>query len=124
MTVFIDSDILMEVLHGQDPEVLSKWRALAEAETPMLCSPVATAEIWSAARANEHVGIVRLFRPLLCTPIDCETGKLAGEYLRKYSRSHELKIADAFIAAAAIRHNAALWTRDRKRYPMQKLSFY
>jgi predicted nucleic acid-binding protein len=54
----------------------------------------------------------------------CETGKLAGEYLRKFSRSHGLTTVDALIAAAAIRHYAALWTRNRERYPMQELSFY
>jgi predicted nucleic acid-binding protein len=61
---------------------------------------------------------------LLCASIDHETGKLAGEHLRKFARSHGLKIADALIAAAASRHGAALWTRDRARYPMQELSFY
>jgi predicted nucleic acid-binding protein len=104
MTVFIDSDVLMEVLRGQDEGILTRWRSLAQ--------------------AREHVRIEQFFRPLLCPPIDCETGKLAGEYLRKFSRSHGLKTADALIAAAAIRHHAALWTRNRERYPMQELSFY
>jgi predicted nucleic acid-binding protein len=67
---------------------------------------------------------MKLFRPLLCIPIDREIGKLAGEYLRKYANSQELKLVDALIAASAIRHQAALWTRDRHRYPIQELSFY
>ncbi len=124
MTVFIDSDILIDVLRGQDQAILSTWRSLAEAEGALIVSPVSVAEIWSAARAHEHVQIMQLFHPLLCASIDCETGKLAGEYLRKFARSHGLKIADALIAAAASRHGAALWTRDRARYPMQELSFY
>jgi predicted nucleic acid-binding protein len=124
MTVFVDSDVLMEILRGQDQAILSTWRSLAEAEAVLLFSPVSAAEIWSAAQAHEHVRLVQLFRPLLCASIDCETGKQAGEYLRKYSRTYDLKIADALIAVAAIRHHAALWTRDRKRYPMHELSFY
>ena len=124
MTVFIDSDILIDVLRGQDQAILSAWRSLAETDAALLVSPVSIAEIWSAARAHEHVQILQLFRPLLCASIDCETGKQAGEYLRKFSKTYDLKIADALIAAAAIRHGAALWTRDRARYPMQELSFY
>jgi predicted nucleic acid-binding protein len=114
----------MEILLGQDQAILSSWRPLAAAEAVLLYSPISAAEIWAAARSHEHVQLVQLFRPMLCASIDCETGKLAGEYLRKYSRTYDLKIADALIAAAAIRHHAALWTRDRKRYPMHELSFY
>jgi hypothetical protein len=124
MTVFIDSDILIDVLRGQDEDIVSRWRALSETDAAMIFSPISAAEIWAAARAHEHVQIVQLFRPMLCASIDHETGKLAAEYLRKFARSHGLKIADALIAAAASRHGAAMWTRDRARYPMQELSFY
>jgi predicted nucleic acid-binding protein len=124
MTVFIDSDILMEVLRGADSQVLSNWESLANDDTAMLFSAVSAAEIWSAARASEHVHITRLFRPLLCVPVDQEIGKQAGEYLRKHAQSQNLRLADALIAASAIRHQAALWTRDRRRYPMPDLSFY
>lgn len=124
MTVFIDSDILMDVLRGQDRHILSLWESLAKAETAMLFSPVSAAEIWTAARASEHVQISRMFRPLLCVPIDREIGKQAGEYLRKFGKSHELTLIDALIAASAIRHQAALWTQHRDRYPMQEVSFY
>jgi len=43
---------------------------------------------------------------------------LAGEYLRRYNKSHNLKIADALIAASAVQNQADLWTRNRKHYPM------
>src|SRR5579862_1480162 len=98
MTVFIDSDILMDVLRGQDRHILSLWESLAKAETALLFSPVSAAEIWTAARASEHVRISRMFRPLLCVPIDREIGKQAGEYLRKFGKSHELTLIDALIA--------------------------
>ncbi|HEY1987508.1 MAG TPA: PIN domain-containing protein [Terracidiphilus sp.] len=124
MTVFIDSDVLIEVLKGQDEDLLAAWSALGKTDAALLFSPVSVAEVWAAARSYEHVQINQIFRPLLCASIDHETGKLAGEYLRKFSRSHDLKVADALVAASAFRHNSALWTHDRKRYPMQELSFY
>lgn len=124
MTVLIDSDILMEVLRGENAQVVSLWHSLASAETAMLFSGISAAEIWAAARPAEHLQIMQLFRPLLCVPVDSEIGKLAGEYLRKFGRSHHLKLVDALIAASAVRHQAALWTHDRNRYPIQELSFY
>ena len=124
MTVFIDSDVLMEVLRGEDQDVVSLWHSLAKAETAILFSAISAAEIWAVARSSEHVPITKLFQSLLCIPVDYEIGKQAGEYLRKFCRSHHLKLVDALIAASAIRHQAALWTRDRSRYPIQELSFY
>jgi len=124
VTVLIDTDILMKVLRGEDSEVVSLWHSLATAETALLFSALTAAEIWGAARSSDHVKIMNLMRPLLCIPIDREIGKLAGEYLRKYGNSRDLKLADALIAASAIRHQAAVWTRHRHRYPIQELSFY
>jgi len=43
---------------------------------------------------------------------------------RTQPRSHSLEVPDALVAAAAIQYQAALWTRNRKHYPVPQLSFY
>jgi predicted nucleic acid-binding protein len=68
--------------------------------------------------------IARFFAPLTCVDLDEKIGQLAGEYLRQYSKSYNVKIADALIAASAAQNQAALWTRNRKHYPMPDLNFY
>jgi len=68
--------------------------------------------------------LTNFFRALLCAPTDYETGRQAGDYLRQYRKSHGLQVSDALIAAAAVLNRAALWTRNRKHYPMKELSFY
>ena len=66
-----------------------------------------------------------LFRSaLLCVALDYETGRLAGDYLRQYGKSHGVELGDALIGAAAHLNGAELWTRNRKRYPMPELSFF
>ena len=90
----------------------------------VLYSPVTAVELWAAARAREHEGLSNLFRSLLCVPIDGETGRRAGDYLRDYRKSHSVELGDALIAAKAILNNAELWTRNRKHYPMRDVSFY
>jgi predicted nucleic acid-binding protein len=124
MPIFIDSDVLFEILRGEDHEVLGLWDSLSGANTAMLFSSISEAEIWAAARSAEHVRIMRLFRPMLCVSVDREIGKLAGEYLRKFGASRQLKLVNALIAASAFRHQAALWTRNRGRYPVEGITFY
>jgi hypothetical protein len=35
-----------------------------------------------------------------------------------------VELGDALIAAGAVLNNAALWTRNRKHYPMKELAFF
>lgn len=124
MTVLVDSDILIEVSRGRDQKILTQWEKLARSEDRVLYSPVTAAELWAGAWPREHEALSNLFRTLLCAPIDDETGRRAGDYLRQYRKSHGVELGDALIAAAAGLNNAALWTRNRKHYPMKDSSFY
>ena len=124
MSVLIDSDIVIEVLRGRDQAILAQWSELADSHSPILVSPITFAEVGAGAFASERTIISRFFAPLTSVAIDQKIGQLAGEYLRRYSKSHNLKIADALIAAAAVQNQAALWTRNHKHYPMPDVSFY
>ncbi len=124
MTVLVDSDILIEVTRGRDQPILSRWDELSQSEVVILYSPVTAAELWTGARPREHEALNHLFRALLCAPIDSETGRQAGEYMRQYRKSHAVELGDALIAATAVLHRANLWTRNRKHYPMKELVFY
>jgi hypothetical protein len=75
-------------------------------------------------RPREHEALTNFFRTLSCVPIDYETGRQAGDYLRHYRKSHGMQIGDALIAATAVLNRAELWTRNRKHYPMKELKFY
>jgi predicted nucleic acid-binding protein len=124
VSVLIDSDIVIEVLRARHQIFLSQWRFLADSHLPILVSPITIAEVGAGALPHEKQIISRFFSPLTCVAIDQKIGQLAGEYLRQYSKSHHLQIADALIAASAAQNQAALWTRNRKHYPMPHLSFY
>ena len=124
MTVFLDTDIAIEVLRAKNRGISSKWSALTESGAVVLYSPVVAAELWAGALPHEHQLISVFFRPLICIATDYEIGELAGALLRKFAKSHSLEIADALIAATAIQHKAPLLTRNRKYYPMPELKFY
>jgi predicted nucleic acid-binding protein len=122
MTILIDSDILIEVLRGRDKRIVEDWLKWGASANSILYSPVSQAELWAGARPSEQVAIANLFQALQCVPIDDEIGRLAGDYLRQYQKSHSLELGDALIAASAVLRSAAVWTRNRKHYPMRALS--
>jgi predicted nucleic acid-binding protein len=124
VTVLVDSDIVIEVCRERNRDILSQWRKLGVSGRAIMYSPVTAAELWTGVRPHEQETLVELFRSLLCAPIDYETGRQAGDYLRQYRKSHGLQITDALIAASAVLNRAELWTRNRKHYPMKDLSFY
>ena len=123
MTVLVDSGILIEVSRGREQAIVTRWMELSRSDSAILYSPVSAAELWAGARPSEHRALTDLFRALICAPIDGETGRQAGDYLRRYRKSHDLELGDALIASAALLNRATLWTRNRKRYPMKGLTF-
>jgi len=124
LTVLVDSDILIEVSRGRDAGILAKWTELSESNALILFSPVTAAELWAGARPSEYSKLEALFNTLSCVPADASIGRRAGEYLRRYRKSHSVELGDALIAAGALASGAQLWTRNRKHYPMRELSFY
>jgi predicted nucleic acid-binding protein len=124
MTVLIDSDILIDVSRGRDKVLLSRWLELGASDALILFSPVSAAELWAGARPAEHAYLESLFEALVCVQIDAALGRQAGEYLRRYRKSHAVELGDALIAASAVANGAQLWTRNRKHYPLPELKFY
>lgn len=124
MTVLVDSDILIEVSRGRDSAILAKWMELSESNALILFSSVTAAELWAGAKPSEHPALEALFDALVCVPIDVLVGRRAGDYLRRYRKSHAVELGDALIAASTVVSDGRLWTRNRKHYPMSELTFY
>lgn len=124
MTVLVDSDILIEISRGRDSAILAKWMELSESGALILFSPVNVAELWAGARPAEYSTLEALFDALVCVPADASVGRRAGEYLRRYGKSHSVELGDALIAASAVASGGQLWTRNRKHYPIPELTFY
>lgn len=124
MRVVVDSDVLIEVSRHRDGKLISAWLTLTESEIETMYSLVSAAELWAGALPHEHDVLTRLFHSIRCAPSNGETGKLAGDYLRNFRRSHGVELPDALIAAAAVQNGAMLWTRNRKHYPMKEIEFY
>jgi predicted nucleic acid-binding protein len=93
-------------------------RAIEETEGLLYITPVQIAEIHAGMRKKEREKTKKLLDSLLIIEIDREIGKLAGEFVKKYGKSHSVKLADALIGAATIVRGMKLWTFNKKHYPM------
>lgn len=122
--ILVDSDVLIEVTRARHPFLVARWEELIQSDANVFCSPISVAELWLGARTHEQDALEALFRGILCVPIDANVGRRAGEFLARYRKSHHLVLADAMIAATASIHDLALWTRNRRDYPMSEISFF
>jgi hypothetical protein len=124
IAVLLDTDVLIEVFRERDAEVAMRWRQCTKNDTFLAYSPVTEAEIFQAIHDDERPGVVEILDALICVPIDCHIGRMAGEYLRVYQKSHSLEMPDALIAATAAMGNLRLWTRNRRHFPMKDVHFF
>jgi len=122
--VLVDTDVIIEVLRDRDRALLSRWIALADGADAVLYSPVTVAELWHGMRPAEEAAVLGLLDAMIALPIDAQIGRRAGDYLRRFHKSHGVETADALIAATAATHACSLWTRNRKHYPMRDIHLY
>jgi predicted nucleic acid-binding protein len=122
--VLVDSDILIEVLRGHNPEVARLWASTVNANEALFYSPVTLAEIRHGMRDREREPTERVFSSMMSVPIETEIGTRAGDYLRAFHASHAIELGDALIAATASIHHLNLWTQNRKHFPMKDVRFF
>lgn len=122
--VLVDTDILIEVLRRRDQPLVERWKWLTAGPEWIFYSPVTAAELWQGIRPREEAEVQELLGTLTCIPITHDIGRTAGTYMQRYGPSHGLDLPDALIAATSVLHGCALWTRNRKHYPMPDLDLF
>ena len=83
-----------------------------------MVSVITIAELRAGMRVGEERALETLFAALIKVPVDELIARHAGDLRRKFGPSHGTGLADALIAASAIRHKARLITLNVKHYPM------
>jgi predicted nucleic acid-binding protein len=116
--LLIDSDILIDHLR-KEQSALRYIRQKIDDGSPLFISVISRIEILCGARKGEDETIRSLFDILTSVDVDTAIAEGAGEYLRKFRKSHALSIGDAVIAATAKEMSMKLVTRNIKHYPMK-----
>lgn len=120
----LDTDIVIHLLKKQ-PEIMARFLALKEAQVRFLISPIVVAEIYAGAFEREHKDIEAFFDLCQRIEIDSKTGRTAGHYAYCFRKAFTgISMEDFLIAATATAHACALWTGNRKHYPMPEVQFF
>ena len=119
--ILLDTDILISVLRGNERVTRQLDERQREADQ-FSYSAVTVSELWQGIRPTEERLTRQLLSQMECLSVDDVVGRLAGQYLQRYQRSHGVTLPDALIAATAVLRRSSLWTLNRRHYPMPELS--
>ncbi len=120
MNIILDSDVIIECLRG-NTKIIERIRKWHSSKHVISYTPVSLAEIHAGVRPGEEKTIRYFFQNLNFIAIDEKIGIKAGEYLQEYGKSHAVEIADALIGASTCLYADALFTRNKKHYPMDDI---
>jgi predicted nucleic acid-binding protein len=113
--LLIDTDVLIDYLRGY-PDAVDYVEAQQER---LLISVVTMAELSAGVREGEERSrLERFLRAFDIIPLDQRLAVQGGLYRRDYSKSHNVGLADARIAATATQGQVPLVTLNRKHFPM------
>ena len=120
-SLLIDSDILIDHLR-KEKNAFNFLEAEIEKGSLLFLSVISRTEIYAGMRKGEEEIVCNLFDVITPVNVDTTIADKAGEYLRKFSKSHALNIGDAIIAATASEMELSLATRNLKHYPMKDIT--
>jgi len=113
----VDSDILVAHLRGV--EAARDWLRTARGSGPLAVSAVSVTEITSEMRSAERREVWQLLGSFRVEPVTGPAAGRAGEFMRKYRRSHTgIGIADYLIAGTTDVRGLQLATLNVRHFPM------
>jgi predicted nucleic acid-binding protein len=116
--IVVDTDILIWILKGNEAIKRGFTELVLETKGHVFITPVQTAEIYAGIKEKEKIKTENFLQSFNIIEIDKQVGKLAGEFINNYGKSHNVTLADALIGAAAKVNGFKLWTLNKKHYPM------
>lgn len=114
MAICIDTNIFIDFLRGHQPAKHFLTKMLNQAD-PIYFSAITEAELLSGQSCKHtktREAIISLLNSFTKVEIDNPIAQLSG-YIK---RTHQTDLADAMIAATALKMEAALYTRNQKDY--------
>jgi predicted nucleic acid-binding protein len=118
MTVLVDTSVLVDHLRGNHAARDALAEAVARGDR-LAASVVVKVEILAGMRPEEECLTRRLLDAVEWFPVTDPIAERAGELANRFLRSHPgVDPVDYIIAATATLHDAALWTRNVRHFPM------
>jgi predicted nucleic acid-binding protein len=111
----LDTDVLIDYLRGR-PEAVTYLEGLTNT---LAISAITVAELYAGVRDGAERAKLDSFLAVFdIVPVEQEIAIKGGLHRRDYSKSHNIGLADALIAATAELSQATLVTLNAKHFPM------
>ena len=111
----LDTVVLIEYLRGSDRAA----EFLEQLDGELMISAITVAELSSGARGSDEMDALDQFvLAFEVVPVDEQLARAGGQLRQEYHTSHGVGLADALIAASAVKREAMLVTFNRRHYPM------
>ena len=119
--VLLDTDVVINLLKKKE-ETVEKITSFKEYE--FYISPIVVAEVYAGARPKEIAQIEELLSYFKSVEINNEIGLMTGKYANEFRKAFNgISLEDFMIAGTAKYYKLALWTYNKKHYPMRDLVF-
>ncbi|BDB42395.1 ribonuclease VapC [Mycobacterium kiyosense] len=117
--MLVDSDILIAHLRGR--AAARDWLRDARGEGPLAISVVSISELVGGMRSAERREVWQLLASFRAEPTTEIIARRAGDFMRRYQRSHSgIGLGDYLVAAAADVKGYEPATLNVKHFPMFK----
>ena len=115
MPYLVDTDVLIDVSRNNDAAI----DFLVQLGDSWSISIITALELVVGARNKKEVAqIDQLVAAYSAIPLTAEIGNSAYGLLRKFAKSHGLRVFDSLIAATAIEENLTLLSKNKKHFQM------
>ena len=116
----LDTNVLVQQLRNRPVPI--NLATLLPDQDVMYISAITYAEIMAGMHAHEETRTHLTLAACVCLPVDHLVADQAGRWLYQYARRGlQLTLADALIAATALRENLTLVTTNSRHFPMPEL---
>lgn len=113
--LMLDTDVMVDFLRGHPRAI-----ALVKGYSGTIILPsIVIAELYAGVQGDQELAAMDDFVALCrVVPITRELARAGGIHKRDYTKSHNIGLADAIVAATAQSEKADLKTLNVKHYPM------
>jgi tRNA(fMet)-specific endonuclease VapC len=115
MSYLVDTDVLIDVSRNNEAAI----EFLDQLDDSWSVSIITALELVVGARNKKEVAeIDQLVATYSAIPLTSEIGHSSYGLLRRFAKSHGLRVFDSLIAATALEENLTLVTRNKRHFQM------
>ena len=122
MKAFVDSDLLIRHLRGENKALMLLKRLRDDEQMDLWIGAMQRAEVVFFMRPAEESSTLSFLAQFQTAPIDQQIIDKAGKFYRKWNPRNGTDVNDAILAATVLLTGGKIYTLNSRHYPMPEVS--